>query len=229
MKKRTSIRHVFVAAAVLALPAACKDNSRGAADQAAETVTDRTEDLREEREELRQEVSEQREEIAEGARKRDEHLRRDDSFRATRDRAVNRLDDNHARETAKDIAEEAHDVNEKAVEVANAADEFAHRRQLRIAELRSVHSVIASQPMLITALTSMTPLMDRARADVNEKLQVFQMRLDETGNAIEALQGVGPEDWEARHDAAEQTRDRLEEARDAAWEALTDGDRIGSS
>ncbi|MBA3820273.1 MAG: hypothetical protein H0X17_15380 [Deltaproteobacteria bacterium] len=229
MKNRTSFRHVFVAAALLALPAACKDNVREAADQAAETVTDKTEDLREEREELSEEVSEQREEIAEGARARDEHLRRDDSFRETRDRAVNRLDDNHARETAKDISEQAHEVNEKAVEVANVADEFAQRRQLRISELRSVHGVIASQPMLLTALVGMTPLTDRARADVNEKLQVFQMRLDETGNAIEALQGVGPEDWEARHDEAAQTKDRLEDARDAAWEALTDGDRIGSS
>jgi len=229
MKKPRSFRHVFVAAAVLALPAACKDNVREAADQAAETVTDKSEALREERQELSEEVGAQREEIAEGARARDEHLRRDDSFRETRDRAVSRLDDNHARETAKDISDEARDVNEKAVEVANAAEEFAQRRQLRITELRSVHGVIASQPMLITALTSMTPLADRARADVNEKMQVFQMRLDETGNAIEALQGVGPADWEARHEEAEQTRDRLEDARDAAWEALTDGDRIGSS
>jgi hypothetical protein len=132
-------------------------------------------------------------------------------------------------EASEDIGEEARDVSEKAGDLAKASADFEVRRQQRVTELRMLHGVIASQPMLINTLATAIPLTDRARATLNEKMQIFQMRVDETGNAIEALQGVGPEDWEARNSEAEKSKDRLEDAREDAWEALNDGDRIEAS
>jgi hypothetical protein len=89
--------------------------------------------------------------------------------------------------------------------------------------------VVATQPMLISTISTQTALTDKARADLAEKMQVFQMRIDEAGNAIEAVQSTDATSFEDRNDDASKAMDRLEDAREDAWEALNDGDRIEAS
>jgi hypothetical protein len=83
--------------------------------------------------------------------------------------------------------------------------------------------------MLISTISAQTALTDKARAGLAEKMQVFQMRIDEAGNAIEALQSADANGFEDRNDAAAKAMGRLEDAREDAWEALNDGDRIEAS
>src|SRR5204862_5646213 len=106
---------------------------------------------------------------------------------------------------------------------------FEYRRQERVNQLHALHAVIASQPMLINAIAPQTQLTDKARNDLSEKMQVFQMRVDEAGNLVEQLQTVHEDNFENRDDAANKAMDRLKDARDDAWKALNDGDRIQPS
>ncbi|MBA3396070.1 MAG: hypothetical protein H0T89_25800 [Deltaproteobacteria bacterium] len=228
MKRLVRFRSLFVAAALLVVPAACKDNAAGRAEKAAERVQDKAEDLREEESELAKEVREQREDAARDQDRAD-RLTREDGVEGLPDRVGDRLATGDVDDDIEDVADEARDVTDKAVDLAKAEDQFAMEKQTRISELRALHQVIASQPMLINALSGAAPLTDRARADVSEKMQIFQMRLDEAGNVIESLTTATAEDWEIREDTASDATDKLENARADAWEALHDGDRIGSS
>jgi hypothetical protein len=126
-----------------------------------------------------------------------------------------------------DIAGDAKDVGTKAHELENANNEFKYRRTVRVGTLRAVHSVAASQPGIINAFTQSYPLVEKDRGEVNEKLQIFQMRLDEAGNAIQSLELVEANDWEARNDAASKALERVEDSRDDAWEALRGADLTG--
>jgi hypothetical protein len=128
-----------------------------------------------------------------------------------------------------DIADQSSELKENVNELNTAAGDFSVRRGNRATQLRTIHSVVASQPMLINALSGVTALTDKARADLSEKMQVFQMRVDEAGNAIEAIQAADAAGFEDKNDAAAKAMDRLEDARDDAWEALNDGDRIEAS
>jgi len=229
MNRLVRFRNVMVAAALVAGMAACKSDTREKAEEAAERLQDKRTELREEQHDLAEEVTEQREEVTEAAKDRADRLTRDDGVTGMPDRVGERLNERAARETTEDVTEEATGVGQEATELATAARDFEQRRQLRVQELRAVHGVIASQPMLINMIAGQTPLTDRARADVAEKMQVFQMRVDEAGNAIQALQGVDAASFEARDDAAAKAMDRLRDARADAWEALDKGDRIDVS
>lgn len=228
MKSLVRFRSLFAAAALLVVPTACRDNAAGRAEKAAERVQDKAEDLREEEKELTNELREQRED-ADRVQDRADRLTRDDGVEGLPDRVGDRLAKRDIDDDIEDVAEETREVTDQAVDLARAEDDFAIKKQTRTSELRALHQVIASQPMLINALSGAAPLTDRARADVSEKLVIFQMRLDEAGNAIESLTPVPAADWEMREDTAAGAMDRLEDARADAWEALKDGDRIGSS
>ncbi|HEU0032199.1 MAG TPA: hypothetical protein VFQ53_16305 [Kofleriaceae bacterium] len=117
----------------------------------------------------------------------------------------------------------------KAQELDDAKAEFAHHRALRIGTFRGEHLVARTQPMLVSALASATPLTAAAQADITDKIRVFQLRLDEAGNAIEALRAVPVGAWAEREADVARLLLRLEAARDAAWEALREGTRITSS
>jgi hypothetical protein len=230
---------MLAAAALVALPAACnKDNdAANRAEQAAERVQDTAEDLREEREDLAEEVRDRAD--------RDDHddLVEDPHDRVIRDRdgraiALPDRPVDHSRkvaervdrtEDAEAVIDEARDVSGKAVEVATAAADFESRRDVRVRSLRARHAVIASQPMLIHTLGASAQLTERARANLDEKLQIFQMRVDEAGNAVESLNGIDAARWETRDGAASDAISRLDDSREEAWEALTDGERIGPS
>jgi len=124
-----------------------------------------------------------------------------------------------------DIADEAKDVGKRARQLEDANNEFKYRKMVRIGTLRAVHAVAASQPMLINAFTEAFPLEANDRGQVQEKLVIFQMRLDEAGNVIQSLELVEANDWETRDDAATKALERVEAARDDAWEALAEADR----
>ncbi|MBA3503361.1 MAG: hypothetical protein M4D80_28215 [Myxococcota bacterium] len=130
---------------------------------------------------------------------------------------------------ADDIVENSKDVAEQVRDLKTAEADFGVRRGNRVASLRVVHSVVSSQPMLINTLGGVTTLTDKARADLAEKMQIFQMRVDEAGNAIESLHTADANGFETANDAAAQAMERLEDARENAWEALNDGDRIEAS
>jgi hypothetical protein len=109
------------------------------------------------------------------------------------------------------------------------SDDFSRDKRERIDSLRTMHAVIAAQPALIERLAVDTPLTEAARAALNEKLVVLAMRLDETGDAVESLVVVEAKDWSARDAAVSDAMSRLALARDAAWRAVIDGERLGSS
>lgn len=137
---------------------------------------------------------------------------------------------------AKDVIEQREDLTQAArekpaqlgsasQELSEAARRFTKRKRIRIAALRGEHSVIATQMKLIGTMAEYFPLTDQGRADVNNKLTELQMRLDEAGNQIEGLAGVGAEQWHARDDAVRDAMDTLDAARRAAWRALQDAPR----
>jgi hypothetical protein len=206
---------VFVATALAVVPMACKDDARKDADKAAENVQEQREDIREESKELGEAIKDTRQDVRD---------------HATADTELGRkMNEEQAEHNAKDIADNSKDVAEQVGELKTAEADFAVRRGNRVAELRWAHGVIASQPMLINTIGGVTALTDKARADLAEKMQIFQMRVDEAGNQIEALQTADASIFEDRNDAAAEAMERLEAAREAAWEALNDGDRIEAS
>ena len=206
---------LFVAAALAVVPMACKDDARKDADKAAENVQEQREDLKEESKELGEAIKDQREDIRDIA-KSDTEMGRE-------------YNEKQAEHNADDIRENSEEIADETRELKTAEADFAVRRGHRVAGLRAVHNVIASQPMLINTLSGVTALTDKARADLAEKMQIFQMRVDEAGNAIETLQTAEANGFEDRNDAAAKAMERLEDAREDAWEALNDGDRIEAS
>lgn len=124
-----------------------------------------------------------------------------------------------------DEVKQSKHVVEKSGDLADATATFEARRDVRIAALRAMHQVIATQPELISNLAQSLDLTDKGRADVNEKLQVFQMRLDETGNLIQSMKQVDAQEFKDRNDATADAMNRLEDARKDAWKALDDAPR----
>jgi chromosome segregation ATPase len=194
------IAKILMATAIAVLPVACKDSTRKEADRAAENVKAQREDVKEDVKDLNGAIKDQVKETTETATKEQ-----------------------------KDVNAKTAALRENVNELNAAEGDFSVRRLERATQLRTVHSVIASQPMLINVMSGVTALTDKARASLAEKLQVFQMRVDEAGNAITAIQAADAADFEKLNDAAAKALDRLKDARNAAWEALNDGDRIEAS
>jgi gas vesicle protein len=194
------IGKILMATALAVLPVACKDSTRNDADKAADNVNAQREDVKEDLKDLNGAIKDHVKETTETANKE-----------------------------LKDVNEKTADLRENVNELNAAEGDFSVLRRDRATQLRTVHAVIASQPMLINALSGVTALTDKARANLAEKMQTFQMRVDEAGNAIEAIQAADAAGFEDKNDAAAKATDRLKDARDDAWEALNDGDRIEAS
>jgi hypothetical protein len=142
-----------------------------------------------------------------------------------------------AERAANDVVEQKHDLKQatrddptqvaaETRELSEAAQLFIERKRIRIAALRGEHSVIATQLMLISTMSEYFPLTDAGRADINNKLSAFQMRLDEATNHIEGLDGTAADHWQERDDAVRDVMTKLESARKAAWRALQDAPRV---
>ena len=214
---------LFVATALFG--AACKDGSD--AERAAENLQDQREELAEETRELKEAVHEQGEDQRELLESQVD--RSSDRVAGLPGRSTGRLNEEEIEHNANEIADESEDIADQAKDVKSAALEFQQQRAERTAALRSLHQVIGAQPNMIQTFAGMMPFTDRAQAELNDRMQTFQMRLDEAGNAIEALDGAEAASFDERDAAARDAIDQLEEARDAAWEALNDGDRIEPS
>ncbi len=193
---------LFIVAAFLFAGAACQQNEKTAreADRQADRVNDHTRDLREESREVTEVANDRVGELREEVADKTEDIREE------------------ARANARAIGEEAKDVGEEAHELSSAQQDFEHARTIRIATLRGVQSVFASQTMLLNSFAT-TP-------QAREKLQIFQMRLDEAGNQIQALQSVPATTWEQRHDDVNMAMSRLEDSREDAWESVHDADGL---
>jgi chromosome segregation ATPase len=129
----------------------------------------------------------------------------------------------------KDVTKEQKDVTDKQADVAKAQTDFEKQKAIRINDLETSYSTIAAEPKSLTATSATTPLTDRAKADLNEKLKVLQLRLDEARNSIDQLKGSTATDWNDRDDRASDAMKRLEDARDDAKKALDKGERIRGS
>ena len=112
---------------------------------------------------------------------------------------------------------------------APRVDPRLDRTRIRLEALRAEHSVIATQPMLISTIAQALPLTDPGRIEIDEKLQVFQMRLDETANQIAKLSHASPAQFPREEAAVAAALKRLDEARRAAWKALDDAPRSDRS
>lgn len=238
-------RSMLVAASLFVGGAACdqKSQTRQEADRAAEAVKNQTEDLKDESRDLAKTAKE----TADHAPNAVDEVHRPDGT-VVKDKIMERTPydgrdsvgevsayvgekANAAKERVKDdvgnVAADAKDVGTNARELADASDEFKYRKMVRINTLRAVHAVHASQPNVINAMAQSFPLVEKDRGEVNEKLVIFQMRLDEAGNAIQSLELVEAKDWKTRNDAASKALERVENAGDEVWESLRDADRVG--
>lgn len=235
MTNLVCFRSMLVAASLFAASAACtqKSETRREADRAAEEVKDQVEDLKDESRDLAETARDKTDDITaidevHQPMDRADDIRYDSVDDVSRDvarTARNRQD--QIAEGVEDLADDAKKVGENARELADASNEFRYRKMVRIQTLRAVHAVEASQPMLINAFAQSFPLVQKDRGEVNEKLVIFQMRLDEAGNAIQSLELVEAKDWEVRNDAASKALERVEDAREEVWESLREADRIG--
>jgi hypothetical protein len=207
---------LFVAAAIAVVPAAChKDEVQKNADKAAENLQDKKDDLKDETKDVQHAVEDSRENAKDYANSDTDVTRK--------------MNEDQLKHNAKEIGDESKDVQAKASDVRVASYEFDMRRRERVAALRVQHGVIASQVPLITTMAGVTPLTDKARADLAEKMQTFTTKLNEAGNAIEALQVTDENNFKDRDETAAKAMDSLKDSRGDAWEALNDGDRVESS
>jgi len=165
---------------------------------------------------------------SESARKADNAAKNVQAQRKDLDKAQAALNDERKEiaEQKKDMLDESKSIAKEGAELAKANSEFEFRRMARVNALRAELAVIATQPNLISTMAQNFALTDDGRAKVSEKLSVFQLRLDEARNQIEALIRVDAAQWTARHDAVRDAMKRVDAARDAAWDALDDAPRV---
>ncbi len=189
------LRFMYFALALgLAASTACnKDKTRDNAENAAEAVNDKTDNLKDESKDLAETAKDKSDDLAD-----------------------------KSKETVEDVEDAYKDVSKTAVETRDAQKEFEYQRLVRVQTLRAVHGITASQPMLVDAIISAQAMPDADRAKVNEKVQLVQMRLDESAKLIQGLEGVDAAHWVDRERAVADAMNRLEDAREDAWEALDD-------
>src|ERR1051326_8119106 len=135
--------------------------------------------------------------------------------RSKADKAADRVADQNKRDMEKTSPDYQPNV---AKEQANEA-EFTVRRDMRMQILKIEHDVIQTQPQMISTLASSVGLTEAGSADVNDKVRVLEMRLDDVNNAIQRLGGTPAEDFKKVDDDATKAMDRLEDARKDAWKA----------
>jgi hypothetical protein len=141
---------------------------------------------------------------------------------------ADKLDDRVADQT-KAIDKETTETAKKASETAEARNDFESRRHDRVLQLRFERDVIGSQPTVMTTLASALPLTESGRADVDEKIRVLQMRVDEAGNVLNELATIGTDGFKAKDDQAADVMKRLDDARGDAWKALDKAPRTDRS
>jgi len=147
------------------------------------------------------------------------------------DRAQDKTDklDDRVADQAKAIDKETNETTKKATETAEAHNDFESRRHDRVLQLRFERDVIASQPTVMTTIASALALTEVGRADIDEKIRVMQMRVDEAGNVLNELATVGVDGFKAKDDLAADVMKRLDDARKDAWKAIDKAPRTDHS
>jgi hypothetical protein len=197
LRSRVMLRTLLIGS-LIAASGACEDSVADKTEKAADRVTKAADHLRHERRELAGEVAE-----------------RADDRAATGDVTAN----------ADEIAGVVRDVSREAGALAKAQDDYEHLKALRVASLRAAHSVAASQPLLIVAISAEKPLTPGVRARLDDNLRIFRQRLAATRHAIEELAFVTAAEWERRDDELRRQMAGLDLARAASWELLDDDHR----
>jgi hypothetical protein len=123
----------------------------------------------------------------------------------------------------RDADRAADKLAKKTGEHRDARYDFEAKRAERVTKLRAVEHVIAVQPQMITTLSNVFPVVERA--DLDDKLATFRLRVDDADKLIQGLQAAAPGDFKDRDDAASKAMDRLDDARKDAWKALKDAKR----
>jgi chromosome segregation ATPase len=189
---------------------ACKeDNAAKESERAAERLNDVTEEMRQEVGKLDETARDKAGDLAERLREASEEL--GDQVAKTANEAGGAIGE---------VAEKSKDLSELAAQVEPAAADFERKRAERVDTLRAVHSVSIAQPLLINTLAKTVEHSQSEEARLVERLSVFEVRVEETGQLIEQLGHVEARDWEARNDAIGEAMSRLESARKEAWETL---------
>lgn len=137
--------------------------------------------------------------------------------------------DTRVQDQTEAIQEQTAETVKKTAETAAASATFEARRSERVHELRIVRDVIGSQPTVMTQLASHLSLTDTGRADVDDKIRVLQMRLDEAGNVLTELASISVDGFKSKDDQAADVMKRLEDAREQAWTALDKAPRTAGS
>jgi len=178
--------------ALCAASACSNDNAtRREAERAADRVNDKTKEVKEEAQDLAEKSRDEKQQLAAKAS--------DVAVAVTNE--------------TKDLAKAAQDLDE-------AQGEFAYHKTLRIRTLRAVHAIAGSQPDLINALATSSPLIDEDRTRVMEKLTLLRSRLVDSARLIQELEGVDATTWVARERLVADAMNRVEDARTDAWDAL---------
>lgn len=152
------------------------------------------------------------------------------------ERELGREADRSAREderAQREAADTQRDLDRREGEVtdttATADAEFTHERALRSDALRSELFVLATQPMLIASIASGKGITDRSQADINDKLNAFQTKLDEANTSIQGIQTADAETFKERDKEASKHIKEANKARDEAWKALDKADVVEPS
>ena len=106
---------------------------------------------------------------------------------------------------------------------------FAARRQNRYRALDAQLQVIATQPILINTMAKVFPLTEAGRTLVTAKLQTLQMRFDEAKNQVALVRTCSAEQCEDVDERATDAMNRLDAAREDAWDALDKAPRTDRS
>lgn len=147
------------------------------------------------------------------------------------DRALDKSDklENRVQDQTEAIQEQTSETLKKTAETAEASATFEARRRERVRELRVVRDVIGSQPTVMTQIASHLPLTETGRADVDDKIRVLQMRMDEAGNVLTELATISVDGFKSKDDQAADVMKRLDDAREDAWNALDKAPRSDRS
>lgn len=128
---------------------------------------------------------------------------------------------NHAVSTVDDTADKR-----RVGEFADTDSEFKVQKSVRIATLRGVHAIAASQPMLISLVNDTVPLHPRDKFLLDERTAMLSSRLGEAANAISVLSAADAKTWSVHERAAAEALNRVEAARSDAFDALDKAERI---
>ena len=217
------LTHLAIVAGLFAATA-CKDNgdSRKNAENAAEAVREKTADLKDNAGDLKETANDNADELADKTKDNAQALKED--LKDVAEDMADRAEDTHekAKDNVEAMKDPTKDMTKDAIALRDAQKEFEYQRLVRVETLRTVHAIAGSQPNLIVVFGSALPMSDADRAKVTEKVQLVQLRLDESANMIQGLASVDAKNWEPRERAVSDAMNRLEDAREDAWEALDD-------